>query len=68
MKMSQWLREWQLTEAVPEVSEAETGRLLAFWAGWLVGPSHAQTVISLDDSREMAIRAAEFIESQARGS
>ena len=66
MRVSQWIRQWQLTGAVPD--EGDT--TLAFWAGWLV--SHAQSTTTvvvglpnkLDEAREMAIRAAEFIEER----
>lgn len=61
MKVSEWLREYQLTGAVPEQGNAE----FAFWCGWLV--SHARqglTVSNLDEARQMAIKAAEFIEKE----
>ncbi len=66
MKVSEWLRQYQLTGEVPEVSDSEAGPALAFWAGWLIGPSHSQTAVSMDDRRAMAIKAAEFIETHAR--
>jgi len=62
MKVSSWLRQYQLTGEVPEGENAE----FAFWCGWLI--AHAgrasQTATTFDEQRSMAIKAAEFIEEQ----
>lgn len=67
MKVSEWLRQYQLTGEVPELADSEYRTSMAFWCGWLIGPSHSQTAVTMDDRREMAIRAAEFIELRAKG-
>ena len=64
MKVSTFLRQYQLTGEVPELGESERGTEMSFWVGWLIGPSHSQTAVTMDDRREMAIKAAEFIEAQ----
>lgn len=64
MKVSQWLRQYHLSGAVPEVGDSEDP-LIAFWAGWLIGRASDQPLTrGLDDAKEMAIKAAEFIEAQ----
>lgn len=65
MKVSEWLRQHHLSGAVPEVGESEDP-LIAFWAGWLIGSARRDGTLTrtLDDAKEMAIKAAEFIESQ----
>lgn len=60
MKVSEYLREWQLSGQVPEGASTE----LAFFAGWLVGSAREGMALNLDMGREMAIRVAEFIENQ----
>ena len=69
MKMSEWLRQWQLTGAVPD----EGGTEIAFWGGWLVSHAESSSNIQVSDfkerrdtAREMAIRAAEFIEGRVK--
>lgn len=63
MKVSDFLRQYQLTGAVPLAQNAQ----LAFWAGWLIGHAkHVGIEKTYDECREMAIKAAEFIESQVR--
>jgi hypothetical protein len=61
VKVSQWLREYQISGQVPEANEPA---LLAFWAGWLIGAARHGTVRTLDEARELAIKVAEFIEEQ----
>lgn len=69
MKVSQWLREYQVTGQPAENCDTE-GTELAFWGGWLY--SHGQTAQTLvvpnpqEAGLQMAIRAAEFIESRVR--
>lgn len=60
MKVSQYLRQWQITEKVPDEGSAE----LAFIAGWLVGTARQGLTTNHDQAREMAIKIAEFIENQ----
>lgn len=61
MKVSEFLREYQLTGRVPNSG----GDLCAFWAGWLIGNAMRGSVKSSPEERlEMAIKAAEFIEGQ----
>lgn len=58
MKVSAWLREYQISGAVPDHGDPV---MLAFWAGWLVGKSD----LAIPEQRiEMAIKVAEFIEAQ----
>jgi hypothetical protein len=59
MKVSQFLRQWQILGQVPD---GEHQRELAFWAGWLVGHARNGTARTFDEARELAIKAAEFIE------
>ncbi len=67
MKVSDWLRHYQLTG---QPAENEDGNELAFWGGWLY--SHGQRAFGVvvqnpqEAGLQMAIRAAEFIESRAR--
>jgi hypothetical protein len=65
VKVSEFLRQWQLSGQFP-IAEAEPA--VAFWAGWLVGASEAVVyeVKDFDERRKMAMRCAEFIEQQAR--
>lgn len=66
MKVSEWLREYQLTGAVPEARGDDS--MIAFWSGWLIGrSSEANRIERLSDPQnlEMAIKVAEFIESHA---
>jgi hypothetical protein len=65
MKVSQWLREYQLTGRVPGTSELEPNPQLAFWCGVLMGCCRqTRTATSMDEARAMAIKLAEFIEEQ----
>jgi hypothetical protein len=61
MKVSQWLREWQISGRIPDWPDDDPQ--FAFWCGWLVG-AHGRLIQTQDQSREMAIKAAEFIEAQ----
>ena len=67
MKVSDWLKQWQLTGEVPTLKDSEEPTTMAFWCGWMIGPNHSQTAVTMDDCRAMAIKAAEFIELHARG-
>lgn len=62
MKVSTWLRQYQLTGEVPEGETAE----FSFWCGWLLGQARtsSQVATTLDEQRTMAIKAVEFIEEQ----
>jgi hypothetical protein len=78
VKVSEWLRQYQLTGQIPDDADDP---LIPFWAGWLIGASRRSGQIlaplpgvpvevqevALKDAREMAIRAAEFIETHAKG-
>ena len=60
MKVSEFLRAWQLTGELPEIKDDP---LIAFWAGHLVGVPSIAT--NYDERREMAIKCAEAIEERA---
>lgn len=81
MKVSSWLREYQLTGLVPEEPKGQPA--VAFWSGWMLQHAHnylerggiqivghVPPIGSWEPSEkmkpalEMAIAAAEFIESQ----
>jgi hypothetical protein len=64
MKVSEWLRLYQVSGEVPEVPKGE--ELLAFWSGWLIG-HQGLTQVSMAERLEMSIKAAEFIEDHAKG-
>ena len=65
MKVSEWLRQYQLTGSVPTAPEGE--EMLAFWAGWLIGHSRRIELQTLEQGIEQAVQAAEFIEKHAKG-
>ena len=61
MKVSAFLREYQLTGKVPTADNP----MCAFFAGWLIGnAARGEVVINTEDAISMAIQAAEFIEEQ----
>jgi hypothetical protein len=65
MKVSEWLRKYQITGAVPDekgLSMDSTDAVFAFWCGWLM--RETMLTRTIDDQLAMAIRAAEFIEAQ----
>lgn len=77
MKVSDFLRQYQITGKVPDDADDP---MIAFWAGWLMGagrrngeilvplpgiPLEAQQV-AMKDALDMAIHAAEFLEAHAR--
>jgi hypothetical protein len=64
VKISTFLREYQLTGKVPDGKEAAT---LAFWAGWMMGHSLQIDLATPEQKLETAIKAAEFIEEHAKG-
>jgi uncharacterized protein YyaL (SSP411 family) len=64
MRMSEWLRQYQLTGIVPETHGDDT--MLPFWAGWMYSVSQQGTAVTPAERLEMAIKAAEFIEDRAR--
>lgn len=63
MKVSEWLRRYQMGDGVPE---GDGDSMLAFWCGWMNSHSAQGTAVSHNDRLEMAIRAAEFIEKKAK--
>lgn len=62
MKVSEFLRQYHLTGKIPDVNDPD----LSFWSGWLLGVAGHGTPRTLDEARELAIKAAEFIEKQCR--
>lgn len=63
MNVSKFLRQWQLTGDVPDAKDPK----IAFWAGWLTGTNNVTpSSNNLEESIEMAAKAAEFIEEHAR--
>lgn len=61
MKVSDFLRQYQITGKVPDDADDP---MIAFWAGWLMG--RVQVRDSIEGALDMAIHAAEFIEVHAR--
>lgn len=62
MRVSEFLREYQLTGKVPTADNP----MCAFWAGWLIGNAMRGRVEANPEERlSMAIQAAEFIEVQS---
>jgi hypothetical protein len=59
MKVSEWLRRYQITGAIPEDKD---NPMVAFWAGWLAGHSGQIDLATTEERIKMAIKAAEFIE------
>ncbi len=66
MKVSEWLRQYQLTGSVPTAPAGK--EMLAFWSGWLMGRANPinRIEISPEDTLKTAIQAAEFIEGRTR--
>jgi hypothetical protein len=65
MKVSEWLRRWQISGEVPDEPKDP---MIAFWAGWLTAAARQGRfeLRTFDEAREMAIKVAEFIEERAR--
>lgn len=64
MKVSEYLRRYQISGRIPDDRGDE---MLCFWTGWLIGTARrGETSLNFDDAREMAIKAAEFIEAHAK--
>jgi hypothetical protein len=63
MKVSEFLRKYQITGSVPQEAEADSD--LCFWAGWLLGSASRSEIRSKEQSIQFAINAAEFIEERA---
>lgn len=62
MKVSEFIRQYQITGCVPPGDDS----MVAFWAGWLIGSGRRVELRTMEESIEMAAKAAEFIESRAR--
>jgi hypothetical protein len=62
VKVSEWLREFQLTGIPPDV---EDDPWIAFWCGWLSAP-HGLLEVRFQERIDIAIKAAEFIEERAK--
>jgi hypothetical protein len=60
MKVSEFLRKYEITGQVPEPDDP----LVSFWAGWLIGCAHGRTdaVGTMAEAVTFARQAAEFIE------
>jgi len=65
MKVSEWLRQYQLTGKVPQNADHP---MIPFWAGWLMGRANPinRIEISTEDTLKTAITAAEFIEEHTK--
>ena len=63
MKVSEWLRLYQLGNGVPE---GDSDPMLPFWCGWMCASGGREVATSSDERLEMAIKAAEFIEGKAK--
>lgn len=68
MKVSEFIRQYHISGEIIGYSDSDTPT--AFWAGWLIGQARDSLKIKTgmapwDQAREMAIRAAEFIEEHA---
>lgn len=63
MKVSEFLRQYQLTGQVPTPDDA----MVSYWAGWLIGHSnrHNKVTMTLEQEISRALQAAEFIEEHA---
>lgn len=66
MKVSEWLRRYQVSGAAPDGEPTPFEREMAFWAGWLMCHGKQGVVRTYDEARDMAIKAAEFIERAAQ--
>ena len=62
MKVSEWLRTYQLSGVVPEIADDPW---IPFWAGWLMGNA-VRVKTPANEALETAIKAAEFIEEHGR--
>jgi hypothetical protein len=61
VKVSDFLREYQLTGNVPTAENP----MCAFWAGWMMGnATRGKVKVSTEEAITLAIQAAEFIEAQ----
>lgn len=67
MKVSAFIREYQITGKVPE-SKRDVDAMVAFWSGWLMGAarSHARSTTTMEQSIALALKISEFIEERAR--
>jgi len=65
MKVSEYLRHYQLTGQPPELHES---REIDFWCGFLLGAvaSGSKTTANLIERVELAIKLAEFIELRSK--
>lgn len=61
MKVSEWLREYQITGIVPDHKGDHP--MLPFWAGWLLG-NQGNVIATSEQRLAAAIQCAEFIEGQ----
>jgi hypothetical protein len=64
MKVSEWLRRYQVSGEVPDTPSDDP--MMAFWCGWLIGHGMRGVSRTYDEARDMAIKVAEFIEERAK--
>jgi len=62
MKVSEWLRQYQISGEVPQAPKGE--EMIAFYAGWLIG-AQTRTDETMEVKIAFAIKASEFIEEHA---
>ena len=65
MKVSEWLRQYQISGQIPEGPVDDS--MLPFWCGWLIGANRRIDTVTNENAIATAIRVAEFIESRAKG-
>lgn len=67
MRMSEYIRHWQMTGQVPD--DPNIPQEMPLYAGYLFGSLTVGMTLkaSFDDRREMAIKVAKFIEAQVEG-
>jgi hypothetical protein len=63
VKVSEFLRKYQISGELPDNGG---DAMLNFYAGWLIGNANRGTIRTFGEARDMAIKAAEFIESRAK--
>lgn len=62
MKVSEFIRQYQISWQVPTPDDS----MVSFWGGWLISAAHRGELRTMEQSIEMAIKAAEFIEEHAK--
>ena len=63
MKVSEFIRQYQISGQVPTPDDS----MVAFWGGYLIFAAYRDGRLrTMEQSIEMAIKAAEFIEEHAK--